>query len=148
MLRTNNEPLRMFAELERLGELAAFADVTAVPALEDLETDRCYLNWQLELRGEIEKRAIDEVFDWVDATSTIGFRHVPGATPAPRAEPAEAAAPAPAAAEPAPVARPAPATPAAAEPAAQKAAADAGSIRVSTTRVDLLINLVGELVIT
>ena len=71
--------------------------------------------------------------------------------PAP-AEPAPAPAPAPAAVAPAPAAAPAAATAAAendrkARPAAG-AAAEGSSIRVGVEKVDQLINLVGELVIT
>ncbi|GAA0828732.1 MAG: chemotaxis protein CheA [Cupriavidus sp.] len=71
---------------------------------------------------------------------------------APQAAPAPVAAPAPA---PAPVAAAPAATPAAKEKAAAKPAAaaaaqapDSGSIRVPTEKVDQIINLVGELVIT
>ena len=154
MLKTNNEPLRMFAELERLGALNALADVGEVPSLGSLQPDACYLRWRLELAGAIERRAIEEVFDWVDANSTIGYQYFAGATaaaavvaPAP-AEPEPAApAPLPVAAADAPVvAAPGIAAPVAA--AHKGGGADAGSIRVSTTKVDHLINLVGELVIT
>lgn len=161
MLRTNNDPLRMFGELERLGRLEVVADASAVPALESFEVDGCYLSWRLTLAGAIEKSAIDDVFDWVDANCSISYQHYAGAgaavavaapvdatpdtagavdaTPA-AAAPAVASAPAQAAA---PIA---PAGGAAAS--GQKPSADAGSIRVSTTKVDHLINLVGELVIT
>ncbi|QET05745.1 chemotaxis protein CheA [Cupriavidus pauculus] len=69
----------------------------------------------------------------------------PAAAPAP--------APAPVAAAPAPAPASAPAAPAAAKEKAKPAAAaahspDAGSIRVPTEKVDQIINLVGELVIT
>jgi two-component system chemotaxis sensor kinase CheA len=152
MLRTNNEPLRMFAELERLGRLRVTADVGAVPPLEELEVDACHLKWRLELAGAVEKHAIEEVFDWVDANCSISYEYCAGqgaapvgATP-PAAEPAAVAAEA----EPAAVATPAAAAAGAAPVAAagHKGPADAGSIRVSTTKVDHLINLVGELVIT
>src|SRR5579871_6242331 len=147
MLRTNNEPPRMFAELDQLGELTVLADTSDVPPLESLSVDACHLRWQLQLKGAVEKRDLDEVFDWVDANSAISYRHFPG--PAAAAEPV-AAPPAPVAAAPAPVIEPATAAPAGGPAAAgaPKAAGDAGSIRVSTTKVDHLINLVGELVIT
>ncbi len=163
MLKTNNEPLRMFAELERLGALNAVADVGELPALGDLQPDACYLRWRLELAGTIDKRAIEDVFDWVDANSTISYQHYAGGGAAQVAVAtlltpetgvavhAEGPPPAqlPAAAAETPVA---PALPLAAQPAATAAhkggAPDAGSIRVSTTKVDHLINLVGELVIT
>lgn len=70
-------------------------------------------------------------------------------TPAPEPAAAPAAAPAPAPAAPA---APAPSTPAAKEKAKPAAAAvhnqESGSIRVPTEKVDQIINLVGELVIT
>jgi two-component system chemotaxis sensor kinase CheA len=37
MLRTNNEPLRMFAELARLGELRVHADASGVPPIAELQ---------------------------------------------------------------------------------------------------------------
>ena len=163
MLKTNNEPLRMFAELERLGALQVSAQVGAVPSLSSLQPDGCYLSWRLELAGAIEKHAIEEVFDWVDANSVIGYRYyaggdaaaAAGATPPAPAAEAKPPAPAPAplaaaagAADAAPAAAPGAAAGAAAPAAAPKGGGDAGSIRVSTTKVDHLINLVGELVIT
>ena len=158
MLKTNNDPLRMFGELERLGRLEVVADASAVPALEAFEADGCYLSWQLTLAGAIEKSAIDDVFDWVDANCSISYQHYAGSAVAAASAPAaavvaapvEAAAPAPVPATSSPQATAAAPTapPAAAAGSGQKPSADAGSIRVSTTKVDHLINLVGELVIT
>jgi two-component system chemotaxis sensor kinase CheA len=155
MLRTNNEPLRMFAELARLGALNVVADSTEVPSLETLQADECYLRWRLELAGAIEKRAVEEVFDWVDANCTIAYRFHAGGADAPVVAPAAASVVAPPPATEAvtamPVAAPAPeaaAATAGAAPGPKAAGGDAGSIRVSTTKVDHLINLVGELVIT
>ena len=160
MLKTNNEPLRMFAELERLGALNVIADASAVPALAELQPDACHLRWRLELAGAIEKRAIEEVFDWVDANCSISYQHYAGTGAAPAAPPVAAApvaveaaaAPAAATAVSAPppeaVAVPAAGAAAAAAPKGASGGGDAGSIRVSTTKVDHLINLVGELVIT
>jgi len=143
MLKTNNEPLRMFAELERLGALNATADLGELPPLSGLQPDGCYLRWRLELAGAVEKRQIEEVFDWVDANCAIQYRFFAGGeAPAPLAAGPVAL---PAGATAAPAAPPAAAAPSSAAP---KGGGDAGSIRVSTTKVDHLINLVGELVIT
>lgn len=153
MLRTNNEPLRMFAELARLGALNVVARTDEVPALDALQADECYLCWRLELAGAIEKRAVEEVFDWVDANCTISYQfHAGGAeepatsvVAAPVVAPPPAVEPVIAAPVAAPASEPAAAT---AAPGPKAAGGDAGSIRVSTTKVDHLINLVGELVIT
>jgi two-component system, chemotaxis family, sensor kinase CheA len=152
MLKTNNDPLRMFGELRRLGSLKVVADLAAVPPLEDLDPERCYLKWRLELTGAIEKRRIDDVFDWVDSNSAIDYMPYAAATPAapppaaPAAPVAELAAPPAAPAAVAPSASPAKAS--AAPAAAAKSGTESGSIRVSIDKVDNLINLIGELVIT
>jgi two-component system chemotaxis sensor kinase CheA len=133
ILRTNNDPLRMFAELERLGDLRVHADVSAIPVLEALEPERCYLRWKLEITGAVDKRGLEEIFEWVEADSAITYTELP--------------APLGAAAAPAPVSRgPVPGDGASAP--TSKLPADAGSMRVSTAKVDQLVNLVGELVIT
>jgi two-component system, chemotaxis family, sensor kinase CheA len=140
ILRTNNEPTRMFAELARLGTLTAEADVAAVPSLEDLVPESLYLRWTLRLAGNVERRRVQDVFDWVDASSKLDYEEVA----APRAAEPKTASGAAAASTAEPPAAPQP--PKAAP--APKNQTDTSSIRVSIDKVDSLINLVGELVIT
>jgi two-component system, chemotaxis family, sensor kinase CheA len=130
LLRLRNEPTRMFAELERLGPLVVRADVSRLPTLTELDPELCYLSWSLELSGQIAKSQLEEVFDWVDSGCRLEF------TPMAR-QAASVAAPAETKQG---------AMPAAAAP--HKAVAESGSIRVATEKVDDIINLVGELVIT
>jgi two-component system chemotaxis sensor kinase CheA len=194
LFKTCNDPLRIFGQLATLGALEVAAHVDAVPAFADLDPTECHLAWTLTLTGAIEKPQLMEVFEWVDANSSVEFHPVPVAlaaaipVTAPAAVLAAAPAPAPAtlqAAVPAAVSVPAPAAvpaalpatapaaadesetsppasdahesaaasalqtrPAPAAPSAFKASAEAGSIRVATEKVDALINLVGELIIT
>jgi two-component system chemotaxis sensor kinase CheA len=138
LLRLRNEPSRMFAELARLGGFAARADVSRVPPLDTLDPESCYLSWDIEMSGQISRAELDEVFDWVDSRCRLEF------TPK-----ADSAAAAPAQAEPAPDIRAgaSPAVPAAGAHV-QKAGAESGSIRVATEKLDNIINLVGELLIT
>ncbi len=123
LLKTGNEPLRIIGELGKLGRLSVRADLGAVPPLASLEAEACYVHWHLELAGSHERRAVEEVFGWIDGDSVVEFRAVEALIDATRT-----------------VAMPA--------PGAARAAADAGSLRVSTSKVDHLLNLVGELVIT
>ena len=67
LLRLRNEPTRMFAELKRLGDFTAHADVSRIPLLDALDPESCYLSWKIELAGQIPRAALDEVFDWVDS---------------------------------------------------------------------------------
>jgi two-component system, chemotaxis family, sensor kinase CheA len=154
LLRLRNEPARMFSELEPLGTFRARADVSRVPPLDTLDPESCYLSWDIEVAGQIPRARLDEVFDWVDSgcrleiTAVGNSPQVPGA-PAQTEAPVRAEAPAQAAAPPhVEAALPAERGPSPAGAAAQKAGGDSGSIRVATEKLDNIINLVGELLIT
>jgi len=157
LFKTCNDPLRIFRELETLGPLRAVADVAQLPPLAAMDPTLCYLAWNLDLTGSVLQPQVAEIFEWVDADSAIAYRPLVGAgedEPAPLPPARLAGTPVPVIGVPAPtvpamvvpVAAAAPSG--AAAPAAGRPAADAGSIRVATEKVDALINLVGELVIT
>lgn len=153
LLRLRNEPARMFAELERLGTLVARADVSRLPALDALDPESCYLSWNIEIAGSISRHQLAEIFDWVDSRCRLEFVPIPGPAPgAAAAAESQSAAPteqahrngtaiASAAVVERTVAAPLSAP-------VHKASADAGSIRVATEKLDNIINLVGELLIT
>jgi len=164
LFKTCNDPLRIFRELATLGPLHAIADVAQLPPLAEMDPTLCYLAWTLDLSGSLLQSQLAEVFEWVDGESTIAYQPLGRAgeeEPAPRPPARVASAPVPVTGVPLPTVPaavvpatvvPATVVPAAtapaAAPAAARAAADAGSIRVATEKVDALINLVGELVIT
>ena len=147
LLRSGNDPVRIFRELEELGRLEVEADLDSLPELEQLDPEDCRIGWTLWLYGEVGRDQLDEVFAWVEDDCDLAIQ--PLAPPLP---------PAPLAAEPAllPVAEavppplPPPPPPAAkpAKPETEARAAGGGSIRVDTRKIDQLINMVGELVIT
>ncbi len=157
LLRLRNEPTRMFAELRRLGEFSARADISRVPALDALDPESCYLSWNIEIAGQIPRPKLDEVFDWVDSQCRLEFTSLGKTADVPAHAPQIAA---PVAAHPqaadaaAPVEAKGGASAEANRGAApvgapiQKASGDSGSIRVATEKVDNIINLVGELLIT
>jgi len=144
LFKTCNDPLRIFAELAGLGRLEVTAHADRVPPLQSLDPTMCYLSWTVVLHAAVEHTRIIEIFDWVETVSRISYepiyldaKHLESATVVARAAPASPARPA---------TSPEPAAVPVASPA--KAGSDAGSIRVATEKVDALINLVGELVIT
>jgi two-component system, chemotaxis family, sensor kinase CheA len=144
LLRLRNEPTRMFAELERLGEIRVKADLSRLPDLEALDPEACYLSWTIEIDGDIPQQQLNDIFDWVDARCKLEYtpRLKPAAETAETAEPAQTAVQAAVQAA-APIAKPA-----AAVSTTPKAGGEAGSIRVATEKLDAIINLVGELLIT
>jgi two-component system chemotaxis sensor kinase CheA len=128
---SGNDPLRMLRELDELGarDIACFDD--ALPAFGALDPVNAYLGWSFELPGSVKRAAIDDVFAWVEDQCDLVIEAVePEAAPEPPAD-----APAVVDAGDAHV------------PAAGGSAAES-SIRVGVNKVDALINLVGELVIT
>lgn len=137
LLKTGNEPLRIIREIELLGDLSVELDTTQLPPPEALDPEVCYLSWQMVLRGEVQREELEELFEWVSDDCELEIEPLIN-------EPA-AVSSAPEAVEPLPT----PNVPKAAPSASSaKKSAETGSIRVSTEKVDALINLVGELVIT
>jgi len=136
MLAGGNEPLRLIRELAGIGELTVTPELDRVPEFAKLEPTECHLGWTIELRGPAKRADIAGVFDWVEDECDLAIeaKHIV----------AEVAPP--------PVAAPvAPATSVAdagAVRAQREASAESSSVRVSIDKIDGLINLVGELVIT
>ncbi|MDZ4349065.1 MAG: chemotaxis protein CheA [Xanthomonadaceae bacterium] len=141
LFQSGNDPLRIFNELERLGPVAADCIDTALPSFEDVDPFVSYLAWHLAVDAPVEKATIDETFAWVEDQCELSVEAVyppaasidavaqlapgaPGAPDAPNAQAATAATP------------------------SNASSASEGSLRVNVGKVDALINLVGELVIT
>ena len=134
MLAGGNEPLRLIRELAALGELAVTPSLDSLPAFDALDPAQCHIGWTIALNGPAKRADISAVFDWVEGECDLEIeaRHV-----------VADAAPAPAPA--APVATVADAGTARTQ---REASAESSSVRVSIDKIDGLINLVGELVIT
>lgn len=143
------EPLLVVRELERMGGAVTFADVTTLPALRDLDPEQAYISWAMRLPGTLSKGEIDECFDFVAPDSRIDFaqEEIAAAEPSSpvqelRAQ-VEAALPAISAAGGIDNS----AMPAAANVDMRIADNAAQTIRIDVGRLDMLLNLVGELVI-
>ncbi len=161
ILRTGNEPLRILRELAEMGALAVDVLADEVPEFSQLDPEGCYLAWDLSLSSDAEQRVIEEVFEWVVDESELRIERVAAKAGAPvqplievldAAMDAAASVPTPivAAAEviDGPLVAPVPVPAAKAKPAAKKTTGESSSIRVGIDKIDDLINMVGELVIT
>lgn len=166
-LQLGNKPELIFRELSELGDLKVAASTDNLPLLEQFDPSNCYIAWTLTISGEVEKDEIEEVFDWVDEDCNLELKaldengnefqqvqitkvHLDGSPVQETQNNSEVAEPKPAKNE-ASQDKPAvtAAAPAAKKPAKKaKAAKDGGSIRVGIDKIDALLNLVGELVIT
>lgn len=168
MLQTGNDPVRMFRELEALGEMKVEPDTSFLSDFLMMEPENSALSWTITLSGAIAESDIKEVFDWVEdeCDLTLTALNAPASskddiveaeiiseTVDPRPKKAEAivtpisSAKIEAVATPEPTQSTSDTKPTAAK-AKRKPATEASSIRVSIDKVDELINMVGELVIT
>lgn len=130
-----HEPAVLLRALALLGPMQASCNPRLVPRLEDLDAESAYLAWTIEIDALGGEAAVREVFEFAESDCALTIEPVP-----PAAAPAPADAPAPvAAAVAAPVQSPAP---------VQSTPPMAPTVRVDLARVDRLINLVGELVIS
>ncbi len=153
LLQTGNEPIRIFRELETLGTVEVTVDDSALPQdIAELNPEELFLKWTLHLSGDnINEEDVKEVFEWIDGDGAeITITPPTAETPVedvPAEKPVENVASVPEA----PAATAAKPAVAAKKPSA-KASAPApkqdSSIRVDLSKIDQLVNLVGELVIT
>jgi two-component system, chemotaxis family, sensor kinase CheA len=126
------DPVRIFRELAVLGTLKVTADLESLPDCRDMSPEWCYLSWSLRLVTDAPEAAIREVFEWVNADCSLTVTAGDGA---PKATPREPS--------------PSPAPPVTLRTAQEATAShEPGSIRVGVEKIDELINIVGELVIT
>ncbi len=144
MMQSGNDPIRIFRELATLGTLRVTADLADLPALTDMNPEESYLGWALELVSQANEPEIREIFAWVEDESDLEIVCL-RPVPAPAATPA---VPAAVAVQPAPEA-PKPASTENRAVAPKPAGGGEGTtIRVGIDKIDALINMVGELVIT
>jgi len=126
------DPFFILRDLVKLGELTSVeADLASLPSLTSLNPEHCYLAWTVRLKTASTGDEIRDIFAFVEDGSEIrvnaeqpGMESSPASQEQPRAHVVQAAVPT-------------------AAPAALRDA----SIRVATSKVDKLVDLVGELVI-
>ena len=126
LFSTGNDPLLILRQLRALGEATVGADASRVPLLADYNPENCYLGWEVKLRTSVDEKAIREVFEFVEDHCDLTIT---------KSEPAAAVV-------------------AKAKSDEPKAVTETGgaigvtSIRVDLEKIDRLVNMVGELVIT
>lgn len=167
LVQTGNDPIFLFNALADLGELSVKAKTDELPPLNDMDAEELYLSWELSLISDANEADIREVFEWVEDECTLEIEAIEAIEEIEEveatAEVAECeisegldnslsvdktlslnssnivtAEKISSAEQPS----------AAIEKSKTNSKADVGSIRVGVDKVDTLINLVGELVIT
>lgn len=155
MLARGGDPTLLLRELGRLGEMQSVLDHSRLPAWSAFDPKVSYLGWEIRLTTTVTEAVLHEVFEWVahDCDLTIerateeasdSVPAVPAIASEAQSKSAEAAAPESKDTTPAQ----APAKTEVRAPSANSGGGDSSTIRIATEKIDHLINLVGELVIT
>lgn len=172
-----NEPLLLMRQLQKMGAGKITCTADHVPGLDSYDPEDTYLNWTIEIDTAATEKQLQEVFEFVEGDCELiigpmdGFlepppeesadmpgiaveQHAEAAAPAAQADVHAEAAQAEIHIEP-PHADQHAEKPAAAKAAAAKEnkeggdkAASVSSIRVDLDKIDRLVNMVGEIVIT
>jgi two-component system chemotaxis sensor kinase CheA len=159
LLKTGNDPVRLFRELNELGELTTTVNIQDVPGFYELDPEECNISWDLKVVGDISGDEIREIFNWVEGDCEMEIQPLAKAAKLPPVvkkidpEPTPVIIPnnpAPKSVEvkPKPVTETKKPDSQDSDNEAAKTTAKASSIRVDTDKIDTLINMVGEVVIT
>ncbi|NVD08634.1 chemotaxis protein CheA [Vibrio sp. JPW-9-11-11] len=148
MFFSGNDPLRILRELNELdAECHIDADTSALPELDVLEAELCFLSWSATLPAHIEEDQIREIFEWVEDECDLILERVESSDSQSVQAPQSLAD---TALTPSDSQRKSDDAPSGGKATAKniKPESSVSSIRVDIDKVDSLINLVGELVIT
>lgn len=145
LYHTGNDPVRLLRELAELVEhvehvehdnFKVDCDTSHLPRFASAQPEECMLAWIIELKGDITENKIREIFEWVDGNCdlTVESLELPVCSTPSRESLSKITDPRPAIMD--------------SSSKAHEPRSEATSIRVSIDKVDALINMVGELVIT
>jgi two-component system chemotaxis sensor kinase CheA len=134
LMRNGSDPLLLIRELGQMGALEVAACMDAIPPLDSLDAEQCYIAWDLVLRTRASLDAIRDVFIFVEDCCDLKIE--PATLPvAPAVAEADATAQA------------------LVDPRSSQGGRRehdspdvASSIRVAAAKLDCFVNLVGELV--
>ena len=159
-LANGGEPMLLIRELLQLGAIFLDTDVSAIPTLDAYDPEEAYLGWTFTVPMRVTEAEVRDIFEFVLDSCDLHIErrddeqhdtelHRSVAPPV-AAEPAPVPMPQPpattvaevvSAPSPQPVAQPA-------QNASQSIGSGSQTIRVDLEKLDRLVNLVGELVIT
>jgi len=148
MLKSCNDPLRILKELEQLGEIDVCSEGGTDLILGDFDPEECLLSWRVTLNGDAVRSQIEEVFAWVTDECDFAIEPIGGDAEIQKQDLAVKSASEETPANSGKETNTKKASPPRKAVKSSTSKQEGGSIRVNIDKVDALINLVGELVIT
>jgi two-component system chemotaxis sensor kinase CheA len=137
MLKLGNSPHLVFQQLQMMGPCSIDADTSQIPVLEQIDPKKSYLSWTIQLKGQFYLSMIKDMFAWIADEENLVITPLEQESIVQTQKDTKTLKQEPLLPQEAPssVGSP-PATPL------------APSIRVPTEKIDVLMNIIGELVIT
>ncbi len=71
------DPTLLLNELREMGECNVRAHIGAIPTLEELEAEKCFLSWDISLKTHADMNAVKDVFIFVQDESLINIQELP-----------------------------------------------------------------------
>jgi len=71
---SGNDPMRLIRELHDLGELEVQVDTNRLPEFSELDPEKCYLGWEMLLKGDANNEQVNEVFAWVEGDCKLEIK--------------------------------------------------------------------------
>ncbi|MFV1992314.1 MAG: chemotaxis protein CheA [Acidiferrobacterales bacterium] len=134
MLSTGNDPVRIIRALTQLGDIRSKLNIKHLPSWKNINPEDIYLSWDIDFFEPVKKSMIEDVFSWVADDCLLNIIQKIDTQKSSATKPGQhvdtnvdTRAPA---------------------PGVSGNGIEFQSIRVSTPKVDALVDLVGELVIT
>lgn len=162
ILSTGNDPVRYIEELADLGSLVSQCGTQKLPDLLDLDPVACYFSWDIQLDPNeiVTADTLDDVFLWIEDEADLAYNEVIAEDDESAVEPVSLSSVEDSIVVQSPVSEEVTSSPSAtaqaptqiapqestAKPIEKKRVSQ--SIRVDLEKIDSLINLLGELVIT
>jgi len=114
-----DDPLRIVKELQSIGEIECSVEALRLPELNDFSPDLNYLKWNIKIRTKYEENEIrNQIFEWLSDDSKIKFTEFFENSIVSN------------------------------DSKAITHFVDNGTVRIDATKIDQIINMVGELIIT
>ncbi|WP_394126734.1 chemotaxis protein CheA [Vibrio hepatarius] len=146
MFFSGNDPLRILRELSELDDSCQIhINTSALPELQEIESELCFLSWSATISGALDLDLIKEIFEWVEDECDLTIELSQLNIEQPTEDNQQIASPVTTVATTETKLAPENDTK---STKVAKSDSSVSSIRVDIDKVDSLINLVGELVIT
>lgn len=74
LFRSGTDPLLLLDELRRMGACTAIARTDAIPLLEEIDPECCYISWDIILTTSLDQNAIRDVFIFVEDDGNLDIQ--------------------------------------------------------------------------